>query len=165
MQPASFLTQLNKYFSTKISSALMLAIALIDEDVIMRLGLTILIDNHFESIKFFEADDLTHFKRSHEKIVPDLLIAGNYNSSKRRSLEFVVAMKKQFPLSRLIIYNYRRLKNISDAYAQRGVQGYLLRQNIGTELIECIKTVQRNQYHICSEQYKNSLSQAFQQEA
>lgn len=140
----------------------MLTIALMDEDVLMRLGLTILLNDHFKGIKILEADDLSHVIRAHTGNTPDIFVIGNYHSSKKKSIYTIQSIKEQFPHSNLIVYDYKRHKDITSAYVQLGVQGHLLRQSIGTEFIDCVKTVQNNQYYVCSDISGSILNSLFQ---
>jgi len=139
----------------------MLTIALMDEDIIMRLGLTILLDGHFKKIRILEADDLAHYNRLHPAVTPDLFVAGNYCSSKRKSVQYIQSIREQFTLAGLIVYDYLRLQNIINAYVKQGVRGHLLRQNVGIELIDCVKAVLDNQYYISADLSEHLRSTLF----
>ena len=116
----------------------------------LRLGLTILLDSDFKNIKILEADGLDHFNRTYDGIMPDLLILGNNHRSNKKTVHTIQSTKDKFATCRIIIYDYRRLDNITNQYMQLEVKGHLLWQAIGTEFNNCVRAVQHGEYYVCS---------------
>jgi DNA-binding NarL/FixJ family response regulator len=127
----------------------MLTIGLIDNYAIMRMGLGIIIKDHFNVPQILEAEELEGFQNVYGSKEPDLMIMGLNSISKDECIARVTNVRKCFPATPLIIYDENIDLNLVVPYFKLGVKGYLLKQNSASEMINCIDSVLANHQFLC----------------
>lgn len=114
-------------------------IGLIDEDVVIRLGLGMIIHQDFKS-RLLEAHNLTSFVNLYGKTRFDLILLGNY-SAPNLGYQTVKQLKSIFNDTPLIVYDESDNLNHTLKYLELGVDGFLLRRSMPDEIIPCIRDV------------------------
>ncbi|MCE7044218.1 LuxR C-terminal-related transcriptional regulator [Dyadobacter sp. CY312] len=128
----------------------MLTIALIDENVLTRLALTMVLDSCFENPQITESDSLTQLLKLPTSLGLDVLVLGNYYRSKKEALNTIAAVIQEYPGVPLIVYDKRMDYKMTDLYFKIGVAGHLLNQHVGSEIVPCIKAVLSGKHYLCS---------------
>jgi DNA-binding NarL/FixJ family response regulator len=125
----------------------MLTIGLIDNYALMRMGMAIILHDHFDDVNILESNDITEFGQLFGRTRPDLIIMGINIGSRGECLELVSSLRKRLPAVPLIVYDDNLGQNLTAAYFELGISGYLLKQNSANEMIQCIDMVlQKKQY-------------------
>lgn len=140
----------------------MLTIGLIDNILITRLGLSILLNDHYKDIKFLEANTIQEFGIVHKKQKPDVIVLGNNFTVNEKCLDAARLLKNQHPDIPLVVYDKQLMDNLTVSYFRIGINGYLLRQNTDKEIVNCIQAVLNQKRFLCpvlTEQFLNSLSE------
>jgi DNA-binding NarL/FixJ family response regulator len=140
----------------------MLTIGLIDNILITRLGLSILLNDHFKEIRFLEANTIQEFGIVHKQQKPDVIVLGNNFASNDKCLDAARLLKNQHPDIPLVVYDKQLMDNLAISYFRIGINGYLLRENTDKEIVNCIQTVLNHKRFLCpvlTEQFLNSLSE------
>ena len=119
----------------------MLTIGLIDNFMISRLGLSILINNHYKDVTLLESNSVQEYQVLYGRHTPDMIILGNNSNDDKKCLTDVRQLKKCNPATPLIIYDEHLIRNLTISYFRIGVNGYVLRQNTAEEIIVCIEAI------------------------
>lgn len=127
----------------------MLTIGLIDNYAMMRMGLSIIIKDHFKNPQILEADEPTGLLDSQGFRKPDLMILGLNTVSRDECISSVRDARKCFPTVPMIIYDENQDLNLIVPYFKLGVKGYLLKQNSAAEMISCIESVLMDRQFLC----------------
>lgn len=139
----------------------MLTIGLIDNFVITRLGLTILLNDHFQQIKLLEANNIKEFETIHNGQTPELIILGNNFPYDDQCLAAARQLKKYYPDIPLVVYDEHLMENLTAQYFRIGISGYVLRQNTAEEMVNCIEAIRSKKRFLCpvlTQQLLTSLS-------
>lgn len=120
-----------------------------------------LIDNcpaHHAGIRIIFQDYLRHIhlipvSKPHEFVdnawSPDLLVVGVSHGRSEEGLNIVRQCKSSFPRVPLIVYEESYDRQVAEAYLESGVKGYILKQNIISEIIPCIREVLKGHKYLC----------------
>lgn len=127
----------------------MLTIGLIDNYVIMRMGLAIILKDHFKDVDIVESDSLAEFEKIYPGKKPDVLILGNNGDTSKECLDTAQACKKYFGAVPIIIYDEHLEQNLTISYFNLGISGYILKQNNAREMINCVESVMNKQQYLC----------------
>jgi DNA-binding NarL/FixJ family response regulator len=127
----------------------MLTIGLIDSYALMRKGLSIILNDHFENVEVLESNDIAEFGRLYEQKRPDLMIMGINLTTKDDCLDMVNQLKKRFPAIPLVVYDEHLRLNLTIPYFKLGISGYLLKQNSAAEMINCVDAVLSKKQYLC----------------
>ena len=128
---------------------MIIKIALIDSHPIMRKGLAIVLHEYFKEVKIYELDNTDGFADLHLASQPDLVILGLNTNNKKTCLEIARNLKRQISETPLIVYDENETLNLTIPYFKSGVNGYLLKKNNASEMINCLKTVLSGKFYIC----------------
>lgn len=118
---------------------MVLNIGLINENVIMRLGIEMIIVQHFES-SFSEASDPVEFTLLHAGKVLDVIILG-INDDSDNCMQMISGIFEQFQDVPLIVFDESDERTFRAAYLEMGVHGYLIKQTLSEELPACLREI------------------------
>lgn len=126
----------------------MLTIGLIDDFMISRLGLTILITNYYDDVLILEANNIQDYAILHNQQTPDMIILGNNYNQDEKSMAAVRQLKKSNPETPLIVYDDNLLLNLTIPYFRIGISGYLLRRHTAEEMLPCIQAISNQKRYL-----------------
>lgn len=121
---------------------------LIDERPIMRLGLKVFLEQHFEKLVFHSARKVSELPESGGEQSIDILIIGFNPDSKYHWLDLVEQCKTAYPQAVLIIHGENLPLDIVNHLLKVGVHGLILMLNDPSQLIQCIKAVQDGRHYL-----------------
>lgn len=119
----------------------MLTIGIIDPFPIMRTGLSVLLNIHYEEAKLFQARSLDEFPQMQQADLPSVIILGISENAKENRLISVRKCKKAFPAAKIVVYDYDLVQEMIFSYFMVGIDGYLLKQHSEQQLITCIESI------------------------
>lgn len=127
----------------------MLSIGIIDNYMIVRMGLALILGNHCEDVELFEADSESQFSNLYKRKKLNMIIVGNNFESQHQCLQNVVSIRSTFPDTPVIVYDDHLKKNMALRYFKLGVSSYILRKNITTEMLNCVQSLQKGRQFLC----------------
>ncbi|HEV7381477.1 MAG TPA: response regulator transcription factor [Dyadobacter sp.] len=136
----------------------MITVGLIDSYKIIGYGLTSLLHEVYDEINLLKSDSISDFKRNHGHEACDVLLLGNNSLIPEECFQQVIEAKKQFPDIPLIVYDENLKQNLTIRYFELKVDGYLLKQNIASEITNAITNVMNKQQFICPTLLESLLS-------
>jgi len=132
--------------------------------MISRLGLSILLNNHYQNVMLLEANNIQEYNVLFGHHTPDMIILGNNSNDDEKCLTLVRQLKKLNPNLPLIVYDEHLMRNLTISYFRIGISGYLLRQNTVEEIVLCIETILNKKKYlspILTEHLLDSLSHTY----
>lgn len=133
----------------------MLEIGLIDAYPVVRVGLYVLLSEHYPHAHYTSEPVLREFGRVHTGHNFDLIIIGISENAKEDRLITVTKCKKLFPSAAIIIYDYDFQQDLVFSYFTAGAKGYLLKQHQETQLLICIETILKGERYLAPELKEN----------
>ncbi|KAA0990060.1 response regulator transcription factor [Dyadobacter aurulentus] len=119
----------------------MLTIGIIDPFPIMRTGLSVLLNTHYEDARLFQSRSLEEFPQMQQADLPFVVILGISENAKENRLISVRKCKKAFPTAKIVVYDYDLVQEMIFSYFMVGIDGYLLKQHSEHQLITCIESI------------------------
>jgi DNA-binding NarL/FixJ family response regulator len=119
----------------------MLTIGIIDPFPIVRTGLSVLINTHYENAKLVMAQSLAEFQMMQLVEEPFIVIFGISENAKESRLISVRKCKKILPNAKIVIYDYNLVQEMIFSYFMVGIDGYLLKQHSEHQLIACMESI------------------------
>ncbi|PWJ56918.1 DNA-binding NarL/FixJ family response regulator [Dyadobacter jejuensis] len=135
----------------------MTTIGLIDNFIIIRLGLALILNQKFQDMELLEAEDLESFEKLQSQKTPDVFILGNNASSRQECFATVAAFREHYPNTPIIVYDEHSKQNMVIPYFELGVKGYILKQNIADEMVNAVNSVQQDRPFLCPTLVENLL--------
>jgi two-component system response regulator NreC len=133
----------------------MLEIGLIDAHPVMRIGLYVLLSEHYPHAHYTSGPGLTEFGQINTGHNFDLIIAGISENAKEDRLITVTKCKKLFPSAAIVIYDYDFQQDLVFSYFTAGAKGYLLKQHQEIQLLACIETILKGERYLAPELKQN----------
>jgi DNA-binding NarL/FixJ family response regulator len=128
----------------------MLPIAVVDKYNVMRLGLSVVLQEHFKKARVFVAVDVTELCENEHIPIPDLVILGTHWEMPEKCFEIVRKLQKRFPNVPLIVYDGDDQHNLVISYLKLGVKGCLKASYPVGEITRCAEAVIMGGTYICS---------------
>ncbi|WP_025765124.1 response regulator transcription factor [Dyadobacter tibetensis] len=135
----------------------MKTIGLIDDFIIIRLGLALVLNNTFSDLELLEAESLDEFENLYPGKRPELIIHGNNSTNRQECINLAARIKEQYPTIPLIVYDDHPKLNLAIPYFEAGVNGYILKQNIAEEIVPAVKAMRNNRLFLCQDMIENLL--------
>jgi DNA-binding NarL/FixJ family response regulator len=129
----------------------MMKILVIDKYPLIRIGLTIAIQNHFDNCEIEQSETLELFQSSQSKFIPDLIIQGFPKGDRESNLIVISRARAFYPKAGLIIYDEQPISSRLIEYIQAGADAYLVKEGTIEELISCITDVSNGKRFINNE--------------
>jgi DNA-binding NarL/FixJ family response regulator len=131
----------------------MFTILLIDNQPVMRLGLTSCLKIDFKQSTIIGANNLAAFYKSNPGGIPDLLILGLNQNSEENNFKWIKKFKRHYPETALILYD-GEVRNIKlMPYLESMIDGYILKKSSPEVLIKCAKKILREKRYIHNESF------------
>jgi DNA-binding NarL/FixJ family response regulator len=137
----------------------MLTIGLIDNHSLTREALCIILDTHFKkNTEMLGAKDISEFDRLYSGKGADLVIMGVNQVSEEDS---VYQLRKSIPKVPVVVYLDHLYLDVAVHFFRSGINGYLLKQNSISDMIECIEKVLNGKLYLCPELFELVLQSNF----
>src|SRR6266704_6265459 len=122
-------------------------ILVVDEHPLIRHGIIAFIDCQSDMIACGEADSIPSAKTKLAECKPHLLVIG-LRLGTGDSLEFVKALKAQYPRLLIIVYSAFEESIFAERALRAGANGYLMKKAAKEELLTAIRDVLRGQIYV-----------------
>lgn len=126
----------------------MLKIGLIDNYPIARKGLVLLLEERFQDIQIWDAENTTELQKTLGNQVPDIIILSNNAGQKSHHMSEVIVCRKTFSNTRMILLDETYQPGNSAFYLRAGIMGHVLKECRTNELINCVESVEKNRYFL-----------------
>ncbi|TDE11546.1 response regulator [Dyadobacter psychrotolerans] len=127
----------------------MLTIALIDKFPILRKGLSLYLEEHYEGVTVLSCESAEIFSTQYPGQNPDLVILGINQHPSSGETENIGTVKKWNVNGKVIVYDEKADPTMIADYLKAEVNGYVSKQNPISELDECIQAVLKGKRYIC----------------
>jgi DNA-binding NarL/FixJ family response regulator len=132
-------------------------ILVVDEHPLLRHGIVAFINGQRDMIACGEADSISTIRAKVAETRPDLLVIG-LRLGAGDSLEFVKALKAQYPGLLILVYSAFEETIFAERALRAGANGYLMKKAIKEEMLAAIHDVLRGQIYVS----KDLAMRAFQ---